>query len=241
MEWLVDFALTDAELREVSGLTAVKAVRRAAQVMYQTEKFSRRGEFGELLLHVVLREHFNTIPAIRKIFFKDAVNNTVKGFDAVHVAGSDNGEESLELWLGEAKFYEDLTKAVTDVVAELHKHSETDYLRAEFGLIVNKLERGSPFYDRLVLLLDSSTSLDDVFDRLRVPVLLTYDSASTATATEHSDEYAEQIKIELLDAHERFVERGAPPELVVHLIVVPLATKRALVELLDEKLRGLQG
>jgi hypothetical protein len=243
MEWLVDFALTEVEQREVSAQTAVKAVRRAARVMYETDKFAKRGEFGELLLHVIQREHFGTVPAIRKIFFKDSTNNTVKGFDAVHVSadGTDDEDADLELWLGEAKFYKDLGQAVRDVVTELHDHSRTDYLRSEFTVIVNKIERDSPYWDRLTRLLDPSTSLDQVFERVRVPVLLTYDSEATASATEHSREYIDGIRTELLEAHAAFVGRGAPQELVVHLVVVPLSTKEALVELLHAKLRGLQG
>ncbi|MEN3029932.1 Hachiman antiphage defense system protein HamA [Chromobacterium amazonense] len=47
---------------------------------------------------VELRQPAASWIAISKIYFKDAVNNTVKGFDAVHVLATQNG---LELWLGE--------------------------------------------------------------------------------------------------------------------------------------------
>src|SRR3712207_6996007 len=59
-----------------------------------SEKYSKRGEFGELLLHSVIRDVFHSEPAISKIFFKDSANDTVKGFDAVHVV---EVEGSLEL------------------------------------------------------------------------------------------------------------------------------------------------
>jgi len=102
-EYLPEFALTHSELiKYKSYRNAVPMLRKAAKIVYQTKKFKYRGEFGELILHVVLRETFNTIPAISKIYYKDSVNETVKGFDAVHVVNIDN---SLELWLGEVKFY----------------------------------------------------------------------------------------------------------------------------------------
>jgi hypothetical protein len=237
IEWLLDFVFTEEEQAELTSASARRALRRAASQLYRTEKYGRRGEFGELLLHVVLRQYFGTLPAVRKIYFKDSPNDTVKGFDAVHVVASGN---DLELWLGEVKFYNDLGAAMRDVIDELHDHSETDYLRTEFSLILNKLDPAFPHFDRLERLLDPTTSLDRVFARVRVPVLLTYDSATTARHLSHCQEYLEQIRDELLSAHAKFAGAGVPPELVVHLVLVPLATKSKLVTALHEKLKGLQ-
>jgi hypothetical protein len=36
--------------------------------VYTTEKFKRRGEFGELLLHAVIRELWETEPAVSKLY-----------------------------------------------------------------------------------------------------------------------------------------------------------------------------
>ena len=58
----------------------------------------------------------------------------MKGFDAVHVV--DTGA-SLELWLGEVKFYE-TSQGDPDVVKELEAHTQQDYLRSEFAAIVTK-------------------------------------------------------------------------------------------------------
>jgi hypothetical protein len=66
------------------------------QLAASTDKYQKRGEIGELLLHVICREVFKTYPAITKYFYKDSSNNTVKGFDAVHVVVTKTG---LELWL----------------------------------------------------------------------------------------------------------------------------------------------
>jgi hypothetical protein len=108
MEWLPDFALTYEERRSFGTQNAVRRMRKAAHTIYKTEKFAKRGEFGELLLHIAIRQIFNTVPAISKIYYKDSSNDTVKGFDAVHVVVS---EGSLELWLGEAKFYDNVTQS----------------------------------------------------------------------------------------------------------------------------------
>lgn len=104
MEWLPEFCLSYSEHESIKGTNAVSQLRAAAKTVYDTDKYDRRGEFGELLLHALLRETMKTEPAISKIFFKDSVNNTVKGFDAIHVVDTPSG---LELWLGEVKFYKD--------------------------------------------------------------------------------------------------------------------------------------
>jgi hypothetical protein len=71
-------------------------MQEAAEMIYQTDKFKRRGEFGELILHLLLRDFHNTIPLVSKIYFKDSTDMAVHGFDAVQV--SVNGK-SKKLWL----------------------------------------------------------------------------------------------------------------------------------------------
>ena len=132
--WLPNFALSPAEAAQIDQFNAWTFLRRAALNVYTSPKSERRGEFGELLLHAAIRQVHGTEPAVSKVFFKDSANDTVKGFDCVHVLPLPDGE--LELWLGEVKFYGGSPqRAVTAVVAELEDHLATDYLRREFALI----------------------------------------------------------------------------------------------------------
>lgn len=135
-EWLPEFALSWSERQTFADATSVDLLRRAARVVYASNKYERRGEFGELVLHAIVRQVFDSEPAISKIYFKDAENDTVKGVGSVHVVETTDG---LELRLGEVKFYKKFSQAVTDVVAELGKHLESDDLRSEFLLISNKI------------------------------------------------------------------------------------------------------
>ena len=113
-EWLPEFALSWGERQTFADSTSVDLLRRAARIVYDTKEYGRRGEFGELILHAVVRQIFDGEPAISKIYFKDARNDTVKGFDSVHVVDTQDG---LELWLGEVKFYKTFSKAVASVVS----------------------------------------------------------------------------------------------------------------------------
>src|SRR5690606_14907054 len=104
---------------------AIKLIKRAAKTVYQSEKYEKRGEFGEILLHIGMRQFYETLPAISKVFYKTSSNETVKGFDAVHIV---RNPEGLELWVGETKFYRCIKTAIRDVVPEIIEHLETNYL-----------------------------------------------------------------------------------------------------------------
>lgn len=237
IDWLLDFALPPSLKNEVSHSTATEFFRRAVTTIYNTDKYQRRGEFGEILLHAVVRQCFGTIPAVAKVFYKDASNDTVKGFDCVHVVPT---EEGLELWLGEVKFYSSIASAISDVVGELAKHTDTDYLRNEFALITNKIDDGWPHAADLKKLLNPNTSLDSVFKRTRIPVLLTYDSSAIQSYSEVTDEFKAQLSAEMAGHHQTFSSNSLPERLELLLILVPLKKKAELVERIQTRLEAAQ-
>lgn len=230
--------LRDSERRGLRAENAVELIASAAHAVYSSDTYQRRGEAGELLLHIILRQVFKTTPAISKLFFKDSSNDTVKGFDSVHVTSS-NGE--LELWLGEVKFYDDIGAAIRDVVKELAKHTKADYLRQEFAAIVNKIDPASPEAQDLKALLDPNTSLDQVFSRLCVPVLLTYDSAAVAAHSQVTSEFTAAFEAEVKKHHTTFSGKPLPPELRIHLLLLPLHRKADLLAEFDRRLKSAQG
>jgi hypothetical protein len=233
-EWLPEFALNHTESESLNKVNAVDKLRQAAKNVYSSDKFKNRGEFGELLLHAVIREIYNTVPAISKVFYKDGPNDTVKGFDAVHVVT--NGA-SLELWLGEVKFYNNINSAIRDVIDELKKHTNLGYLRTEFMAITNKVDNSWPHADRLKKLLSANTSMDEVFDVTCIPVLLTYDSDVVKSHTKHSAEYVAEICEELNKFHKKFCDDLGKFPLTIHLFLIPLKDKAKLVSLLDNQLK----
>lgn len=236
IEWLPDFALPYSELEDLNSGSAIRLMKQAAKTVYTTDKYSKRGEFGEILLHALLREVFNSEPAISKIFYKTANNETVKGFDAVHVV--ENGDE-LELWLGEVKFYKDAHAAIRDISAEIREHTENDYLRDEFLLISNKIDPKWPHREKLKKLISKRTSLDKIFKRICIPAMLTYESPCVGKNTEICEEFTTELKEEIQRIYEKF-SVGELPDIRVHLFLVPLHQKKDLIDLLHEKLEGMQ-
>lgn len=233
-EYASEFALNYSEYIDLNGENAIAKIRQVAANIYKSKKFESRGEFGELLLHAIIRETYNTIPAISKIYYKDGPNETVKGFDAVHVI--DLGE-TLELWLGEVKFYQDISSAMYSVIEELKQHIEVRYIKSEFIAITNKIDSKWSHSDKLKALLNPNTSLDDVFENTCIPVLLTYDSKILAKYNKSCKEYIDEITQELIQYHDKFCNDLGKFPVTVHLFLLPLNTKKELIECIDKKLR----
>ncbi len=238
MEWLPDFALTSSELASVNPGNMVRLIREGARKIYDSEKFKNRGEFGELFLHAAVRTVFQSEPAISKIYYKTSANDTVKGFDAVHVVGPPN---NMELWVGEAKFYKEINAAIRDVVAEIEDHTHRDYLKDEFLWIKGKIDNTSEHAAQLRKLLSPNTSLDVVFKQACIPVLLTYESECLASYDECSAAYCVAFEYELRNYYSKFIKKlnevALPSGLVVRLFLLPLQVKEALIRALDENLR----
>jgi hypothetical protein len=234
IEWLPEFALKHEERARFGAHNGVALMRQAARSIYTSAKYVNRGEAGELLLHIAMRQVFGTVPAIAKYYYKDAANDTVKGFDAVHVVPSRAG---LELWLGEVKFYDDAARAIRDVVKELKFHTDRNYMRAECAFIANKIDPTWPHAKSLKQLLHSNTSMDKIFATVCIPVLLTYDSGTIARHTTVTSKFTSELEAEVRKHHKSFCAKSLPATIRLHLILVPLGVKAALVKAFDDRLR----
>lgn len=231
-----DFCLSYSEVHEVDSAEWMDKLRKSVAMIYNSPKYKSRGEFGELLLHYILKDFYKTIPAISKMYFKDGPNETVKGFDAVHVI--ENNDGLLDLWLGEVKFYKDASQAIKDVIPEIEEHFAHDYLRTEFIAITNKLDKESPFYEKLSQLISPDTSLDEIFERICVPVLITFNSKVIDKHVKYTNAYKEEMKTEMEKYFNQFESQFEKLgiDIEVHLFLLPLKTKETFVQMLNNKL-----
>ena len=106
--------------------------------------------------------------------------------------------------------------------------------------IRNKIEPDWPHSDRLQLLIREEVSLDQVFDTLAIPVLLTYDSDAVNDHNRVSEDYLERFREEMRHHHTAFTQVNPIGHLHVHLFLLPLEEKAALVETLHQKLTRWQ-
>jgi hypothetical protein len=242
LEWVEDFAMRPTEREELGTGRSVSMIERA---MLAT--FGRRGgtaATAEVLLHAVCRQFFGSSTVIHKIFFKTAANDQVKGYDGVHVVHTASGE--FQLWLGEAKFYQDIGDAIRSALADLRAHFTVEYVRSEFGVVADRIAHDHPHREELRQIMDPATSIEDVFDRVVVPVFCTYDSEATVKHEQHCDEYRSDVATEAvkaltqlkagIDAITANNDVAVPAD--IRLFLLPLATKGDLVDALEARLNA---
>lgn len=237
VEWLPEYCLKYSEIIEIGSHNLVRMLKNAASNIYDSKKYENRGEIGEIILHAIIRQEFGSMPLISKIYFKDSPNETVKGFDCVHIVQTNS---KIELWLGEAKFYKDFQQASREVCNELIVHTENDYLRKEFIAICNKLDMEHFASNYILKLLDRNTSLDNIFPYIVFPVLITYESNTINSYNSICKEMEESIKQEVSKHYKYFTDKLPPLKSTIHLILVPMGLKDELTSAFDNEIRGLK-
>lgn len=167
------------------------------------EKYKKRGEFGELILHVILRDCFSTTPLLSKIFFKDTDGVTVHGFDAVHIGPELPKMTSPSLYLGESKiYYRSKGNAgefgIQDLITDIKCHFKCDFLKREFAIISKKrytyptieeyvdnntrhefesyLKQKEHWHTTLQAISEGKARFDDILPSVTIPLICTYQS-----------------------------------------------------------------
>jgi len=239
-DWLPRFALKAKE-REYLRDAPYSQLKKALYQIYEVsrvERTEKRGEIGELLLHILCVEFFQTAPIILTVFYKSASNDTVKGWDCVHYRRLSAGK--VELWFGEAKFYEDAKKAISRALKSIKEHMEDGFLQSQKIIVGSKIEDDFEDYAEVKALFDLNTSLDNIVGSLVVPVLVTYDSAAVASATLVNDEYIDALQTELRELFADLLRKAQGLEVVMRVIFVPLSSKENLIRAFDAKMDAIQ-
>ncbi len=149
VEWLPEYALPEEELAVTHGNMYVK-LKQAAVRVYTSEKYKKRGEAGEITLHAICRDYFDTLPISLRVFYKSSSNDVVKAFDMVHARFPAVGP--FELWLGESKLYVDSKDAISEALKSVTNHLEQGFLKEQKLLLGPQIPRTTPHYDELVKL-----------------------------------------------------------------------------------------
>ncbi|MGH1517087.1 HamA C-terminal domain-containing protein [Chryseobacterium sp. JK1] len=205
------------------------------------DKYLRRGEFGELILHLLLRDFYNTLPLLSKVYFKDSFGHTVHGFDAVHI-----DPNTKSLWLGESKLYKDGKAGIRALIKDIEEHFKSDYLNSEFLIISKKLKHfdNIPEKDYWVDLMNKSTKLVDQLESINIPLLCTYTcNLFTSHYDENSDSFVNEYIEEMRELKKYFDENNNHPlktKLNIILVLFPVQNKIELVKGLHTKLSLMQ-
>jgi Cap4 SAVED domain len=234
-QWLPYAALNQEHQLGFASHNFVEMLRIAAAHIYNTKKTSTRGEIGELLLHLACVLHMGTVPVMCKLVLKSSSNDTVKGFDGIHILlkGPD-----FELWLGESKFYVDPQEAIRDAVASVQTHIVPAFLTTEKAMIFGHVGPDIPHRDTVLKLFTSQTSGDLLLQKSVFPILIAYESPSVASFNSISQKYISTLASELVVLRSYFGEKGKNLKLRFHLLFVPLRKKQDVVDHFDKLLEA---
>lgn len=206
--------------------------------------YMKKGIFGELILHFLLREFKGTLPLISKVYFKDSFGHEAHGFDAVHV--SENTEQNI-LWLGECKFYTEPRGGLKELIEDL-KYFTTDYLNEQYIIIDRALNASHhPDRDRWIAELKDKMGLGllkDMFNLICVPLLCLYQSdiPSQLLSLPESDfdviylEHITSLK-KYFDDNNDFANKN---HVEIVLMLFPLDSKKKIIELILNRLYHMQ-
>jgi hypothetical protein len=236
-EWLPDYALIEEELR-VNHANMMLKLNQAAVRVYTSEKYKKRGEAGEIALHAVCRDFFQTLPISPRVFYKSASNDVVKAFDMVHARLPEG--QAVELWLGESKLWEKGESAIADAIKSVRTHIDAGFLSNEKLILGPQIPKDTPRYDEVVKLFHKSTSLDAFIQSSVFVVGILCDSDSAIAAAKNDATYLAAAEAEMEKLAESLNKSGLPAQLRMVLIYIPLATKESLVAAFDQRLKGLQ-
>lgn len=155
------------------------------------------GEIGEIMLYGIMKHHFHALPVVPKIFYKQNANDYAKGADSVHITLNSAGD--FELWLGEAKFYNNIEDARFAVpIASVEEMLSAKKLRDENSLVTNLKDlddmlKNDALCQQIRASLSKGVSLDDIKRRLHVPILLLHECDITKNAVVYDQAYKDSI------------------------------------------------
>lgn len=234
-QWIPFVALDQESQLSMGAHNFLEVIERAAVHIYKTKKTSTRGELGEILLHLACVTNFKTFPVLCKLILKTSSNDTVKGFDGVHVLAKDEG---IELWLGESKFYVDPRSAIREAVASIKDHIVPAFLHTEKAMIIGHVGEGVPRREEILHLFRKQTSLDRLFEIAVFPVLIAYESKSVSSFDKLCEEYILKIEEEAAELRGYFFECAKNLPLKFQLIFVPIECKQDVVTHFDKRLES---
>lgn len=232
------FALTEEEIQSLdkSDWNKVSFTR------ISDAQPSKKGDYGELLLYIILSIFYDAPKFVTKARLRSSTREQIKGFDCAHFSLNDDG--TVTLWLGEAKFHQSFSGAISSSFNSLRDHlSDPDKIKSELRLLSGEIEINKKLSPSQYAILKGHTNGSKSLDRIaiHVPVLLTYDSGCIAdfcgddAADITSVEFKEKLISELTAKFSSIYEREWPikKNITISFYLLPLESVSNMKGMLD--------
>ncbi len=228
-------------------VTAAKNLR-----LTDNDKIGEGSEIAEVFLYGLMRRHFNALPVVPKIFYKQNSQDNAKGADSVHIVV--DGDD-FTLWFGEAKFYSSIVDSRLDtIVTSVINLLSTEKLKKENSIITNvsdldNFTMDSNLRERIKAALDSRISIDNLKSKIHITILLLHECNITSNFKEISEEYKEKmINFHKNRADAYFIKQINKSEYInkynslnFHIILFPVPNKKIIVDFFVNAVNFYQG
>lgn len=203
---------------------------------------SKGSEIAEIVLYAIMKHHFNALPVVPKIFYKQNAQDNAKGADSVHIVIENNTDFSI--WFGEAKFYNSIEDArIPEIITSIDNSLLTEKLKKENSIITNLPDIDSLIGDETLRnsiksALSPRESIDLIKPKLHIPILLLHECKITQKQCEISDDYKSELIAYHKNRAESFFKKqlskigGIPhySQIKFHLILFPVPLKKTIVD-----------
>lgn len=201
------------------------------------------GFYGEVLLDLVLRSFMSTnVLLARGYLYSPIEKGEAKGFDAFHLTHDD---KKVDLWLGEAKFYQDYKLAISQVLKKLHISLSDNYLHDNLLVVLNERNNISHSHPQFTSLLDKwenepEINLIDEMEkhslRITYPVFIIYEQKKRDTYVQSIKKCIEYISEVCTQEH---IQIPAAFDYRICFMFLPIdkvkATKKKVLEWIESR------
>lgn len=217
----------------------------AAKNLRLTDKeddIGRGSELAEVVLYGIMKHHYNGLPVVPKIFYKQNNQDNAKGADSVHIVIENDNDFSI--WFGEAKFYNSIENArLGSIVKSVENSLQTDKLKKENSIVTNLsdlelLIEDDDLRENILETLSPKNSIDIIKPKLQIPILILYECEITEKTTNLTSDYRNEIIEFHKDRANTYFKKQIKKlgglhmysEIKFHLILFPVPIKSKIVD-----------
>lgn len=195
------FALTEKEFNEWEEIEK----SRTAWSRISKARKDKKGDYGELLLFLIMIVYYEAPKFVTKVRLRSSTTMQINGYDCAHFTIE---EDEPILWLGESKFHQSFSTAISHSFDSLNDHCKILYTADEMSILKPNIEVNKDFEDDFLKLKSvfSGKSIDKI--KFRIPVLLTYDSSAIKNNEDVNDKFKKDLDEELLKHHKSIEEKS---------------------------------
>lgn len=217
----------------------------AAKKLRLTDKdgdISKGSELAEILLYGIMKLHFNALPVVPKIYYKQNPKDNAKGADSVHIVINN---DDFTLWFGEAKFYNSIDDTrLGTIINSVENSLKTDKIKKENSIItdlqdIDYLIADEELKIKIKEALSTKESIDSIKPKLHVPILLLHECELTKVSNESSDKYKEALIAQHKERAQAYFKKQIDKfgtklykysEITFHIILFPVPIKKNIID-----------